>query len=151
MRKTRGMIAEKTKGGPKTFRWGCAVLRCPPVLLCCAAGLRCFLCCSPRAPPPAQCTAWLHCSSPVYCPSPPSCTACCCRDYLEEAELERLPEGAPSYLTAAVGPPTTAAPRKFCSVCGDVSSYTCTRCGSRYCGRRCHAVHTETRCLKFLA
>ena len=29
--------------------------------------------------------------------------------------------------------------------------YTCTRCGSRYCGRRCHGVHTETRCLKFLA
>jgi hypothetical protein len=93
------------------------------------------------------CTAPPHCTAPA----PPSCTACCCRDYLEEAELERLPEGAPSYLTAAVGPPTTAAPRKFCSVCGDVSTYTCTRCGSRYCGRRCHAVHTETRCLKFLA
>lgn len=73
------------------------------------------------------------------------------RDFLEEAELERLPEGAPSYLTAAVGPPRTAAPRKFCSVCGDLSTYTCTRCGSRYCSRRCHAVHTETRCLKFMA
>lgn len=91
MRKTRGMIAEKSKG-PKTFR-----------------------------------------------------------DYVEEAELEKLPEGAPSYLTAAVGPPQTAAPRKFCSVCGDMSVYTCTRCGSRYCSRRCHAVHTETRCLKFMA
>lgn len=74
-----------------------------------------------------------------------------CRDYLEEAELERLPEGTPSYLTAAVGPARTAAPRKFCSVCGDVSTYTCTRCGSRFCSRRCHAVHTETRCLKFTA
>ncbi|EFN52815.1 hypothetical protein CHLNCDRAFT_138485 [Chlorella variabilis] len=73
------------------------------------------------------------------------------RDYLEEAELERLPEGTPSYLTAAVGPARTAAPRKFCSVCGDVSTYTCTRCGSRFCSRRCHAVHTETRCLKFTA
>lgn len=72
-----------------------------------------------------------------------------CRDHLEEAELDRLPEGTPSYLTAAVGPPRTTAPRKFCSVCGDVSTYTCTRCGSRYCSRRCHAVHTETRCLKF--
>lgn len=91
MRKTRGMIAEKTKG-PKVFS-----------------------------------------------------------DYLEEAQLDRLPEGVPSYLTAAVGPPLTCATRKFCSVCGDMSSYTCTRCGSRYCTRRCHAVHTETRCLKFMA
>lgn len=74
-----------------------------------------------------------------------------CRDFLEESELERLPEGTPSYLTAAVGPPRAAAPRKFCSVCGDLSVYTCTRCGSRYCSRRCHAVHTETRCLKFMA
>lgn len=73
------------------------------------------------------------------------------RDFLEEAELEQLPEGAPSYLTAAVAPPKASAPRKFCSVCGDRSTYTCTRCGSRYCGRRCHAVHTETRCLKFMA
>ncbi|KAI3431569.1 hypothetical protein D9Q98_004619 [Chlorella vulgaris] len=91
MRKTRGMIAEKTRG-PKVFR-----------------------------------------------------------DYLEEAGLELLPEGVPSYLTAAVGPPRIAAPRKFCSVCGDMSAYTCTRCGSRYCSRRCHVVHTETRCLKFIA
>lgn len=73
------------------------------------------------------------------------------RDFLEESELERLPEGTPSYLTAAVGPPRAVAPRKFCSVCGDLSVYTCTRCGSRYCSRRCHAVHTETRCLKFMA
>jgi hypothetical protein len=79
------------------------------------------------------------------------CCCCCCRDYLEEAGLELLPEGVPSYLTAAVGPPRIAAPRKFCSVCGDMSAYTCTRCGSRYCSRRCHAVHTETRCLKFIA
>lgn len=70
---------------------------------------------------------------------------------MEEAELDRLPEGEPSYLTAAAAPAQTAAPRKFCSVCGGFSGYTCTRCGSRFCSRRCHAVHTETRCLKFMA
>lgn len=76
-------------------------------------------------------------SGALLCPHNihPSLSPCalCCRDYVEEAELERLPEGAPSYLTAVVGPPRTAAPRKFCSVCGDFSTYTCTRCGSRYC------------------
>eukprot|EP00887_Chlorella_sp_A99_P002483 scaffold10.g2483.t1 len=73
------------------------------------------------------------------------------RDWLEEAELDRLPPDEPSYLTAGVGPPRTAAPRKFCSVCGDFSGYTCTRCGSRYCTLRCQTVHSETRCLKFMA
>lgn len=72
------------------------------------------------------------------------------RDFLEEAELEQLPEGAPSYLTAAVGPPRTAAPRKFCSVCGDLSSYTCTRCGSRYC-RWGRAVELPFICGRFAA
>lgn len=73
------------------------------------------------------------------------------KDWVDEAELDRLPPGVPNYLTAAVGPPRTAATRKFCSVCGDLSPYTCTRCGSRYCSLKCMAVHAETRCLKFMA
>ncbi|GFR39715.1 hypothetical protein Agub_g195, partial [Astrephomene gubernaculifera] len=56
---------------------------------------------------------------------------------LEEAELDRLPPGKPSYLTAAARPSTTSAARKFCSVCGNTSGYTCARCGSRYCCRKC--------------
>ncbi|KXZ55157.1 hypothetical protein GPECTOR_3g305 [Gonium pectorale] len=68
---------------------------------------------------------------------------------LDEAELDRLPPGKPSYLTAAARPSTTSAARKFCSVCGNTSGYTCARCGSRYCCRKCYTVHTETRCLKF--
>lgn len=70
---------------------------------------------------------------------------------LEEAELDRLPAGQPSYLTAAAAPSTTCAPRKFCSVCGNGSRYTCARCGSRYCCKKCYTVHSETRCLKFMA
>jgi len=73
------------------------------------------------------------------------------KDWLEEAELDRLPEGQPSYLTAMVGPPRTRSARTLCSVCGDVGSYTCTRCGARYCCMRCYGVHTDTRCLKFIA
>ena len=58
---------------------------------------------------------------------------------------------APSYVTAVVAPPRAAAPRHFCSVCGQLAKYTCTRCASRYCSRRCNTTHTETRCLKFIA
>lgn len=70
---------------------------------------------------------------------------------LEEANLEEMPPGVPTYLTAAVGPPTTASPRKFCSVCGNIAGYKCIRCASRFCSKKCLGVHTETRCLKFLA
>lgn len=73
------------------------------------------------------------------------------RDYVEEAQLDRLPDGDPSYLTAAVGPPATRSARKLCSVCGDRSSYTCVRCGTRFCCIKCYVVHTDTRCLKFMA
>ncbi|KAG2493075.1 hypothetical protein HYH03_008738 [Edaphochlamys debaryana] len=68
---------------------------------------------------------------------------------LDEAELDRLPPGKPTYITAAARPSPSACARKFCSVCGNASGYTCARCGSKYCCRKCYTVHTETRCLKF--
>jgi zinc finger HIT domain-containing protein 1 len=54
------------------------------------------------------------------------------------------------YTNAAVGPPQHSAARKWCSVCGFAAPYKCVRCGSRFCTRKCYAVHTETRCLKFV-
>lgn len=42
---------------------------------------------------------------------------------LLQAGLENLPHDVPSYLTAAVGPPTTASSREFCSVCGNLAGY----------------------------
>ncbi|KAL3144050.1 hypothetical protein ABBQ32_003850 [Trebouxia sp. C0010 RCD-2024] len=69
---------------------------------------------------------------------------------LEEAELDQLPPEVPSYLTAAVGPSKTASTRKWCSVCGNFSPYTCPRCGSAFCSKKCYPVHIETRCLKFV-
>lgn len=72
------------------------------------------------------------------------------RDWIEEAELDEL-STEPNYLTAVTGPPKTMAPRKFCSVCGSMSPYTCTRCGSRFCSVRCSIIHTDTRCLKFIS
>lgn len=68
---------------------------------------------------------------------------------LAEADLSTDPEGPPSYITAAVGPALNCAPRKWCSVCGFAAPYSCVRCQTHYCSRKCYAVHSDTRCLKF--
>lgn len=70
---------------------------------------------------------------------------------VSENSLEEWPPDRPSYLTAASRPPTTCSPRKFCSVCGNFAGYRCVRCSARFCSRKCLGVHTETRCLKFIA
>lgn len=44
---------------------------------------------------------------------------------LPQAALNTLPDDVPTYLNTAMGPSTTAAPRKFCSVCGSLSTYVC--------------------------
>ena len=55
--------------------------------------------------------------------------------------------GEPSIYTACAGPSIFPA-RQFCSVCGLVGSYSCVRCGMRFCSIRCNQNHKETRCLK---
>ena len=69
---------------------------------------------------------------------------------LEANTLDEAPVGIPTYTTIAAGPPSSGAPRKFCSVCGFPSPYTCSRCGMRFCCRKCNQIHSETRCLKML-
>ena len=69
---------------------------------------------------------------------------------LEANALDQAPVGIPTYTSIAAGPPSSGAPRKFCSVCGFPSPYTCSRCGMRFCCRKCNQIHTETRCLKML-
>ncbi|KAF5954339.1 hypothetical protein HYC85_007195 [Camellia sinensis] len=76
------------------------------------------------------------------------------RTFLElvnEANLESLPPHVPSYLRAAVGPPSSTSRRHFCTVCGFTANYTCVRCGMRFCAIRCQTIHNDTRCLKFVA
>jgi zinc finger HIT domain-containing protein 1 len=54
----------------------------------------------------------------------------------------------PNYVSvnaASSGKPA----RKFCSVCGLLGHYSCTRCGMRYCSIKCNNHHKETRCMKF--
>ncbi|KAJ3680897.1 hypothetical protein LUZ60_015386 [Juncus effusus] len=72
-------------------------------------------------------------------------------EVLHEANLESLPPHVPTYLKAAVGPPSTSSRRHFCTVCGNTASYTCIRCGVRFCSCRCQVIHNDTRCLKFVA
>ncbi|GAV58669.1 zf-HIT domain-containing protein [Cephalotus follicularis] len=72
-------------------------------------------------------------------------------ELLHEANLESLPSHVPSYLRAAVGPPNSSSRRRFCSVCGFTSNYTCVKCGMRFCSRRCQSIHNDTRCQKFVA
>jgi hypothetical protein len=70
---------------------------------------------------------------------------------LWQANLESLPPHVPTYLRAAVGPPSTSSRRHYCSVCGSSANYTCVRCGTRFCSCRCQVIHNDTRCLKFVA
>ncbi|KAK9101802.1 hypothetical protein Sjap_019056 [Stephania japonica] len=72
-------------------------------------------------------------------------------ELLHEANLEALPPHVPSYLRAAVGPPSSSSRRYFCTVCGFTANYTCVRCGVRFCSVHCQVVHNDTRCLKFVA
>ncbi|BDA44280.1 probable zinc finger HIT domain-containing protein 1 [Coccomyxa sp. Obi] len=67
-----------------------------------------------------------------------------------DAEEGPAKEAEVMYMGAAVGPPQHSATRKWCSVCGFAAPYKCVRCGSRFCTRKCYAVHVETRCLKFV-
>ncbi|CAD5234327.1 unnamed protein product [Bursaphelenchus xylophilus] len=48
-----------------------------------------------------------------------------------------------------VSAPSVIPARKFCSVCGLFSSYTCFKCGSYFCSMVCNDSHAETRCLKW--
>lgn len=54
-----------------------------------------------------------------------------------------------NYHTIAAKPSVFPARQGFCSVCGYLGSYTCTRCGSKFCSIKCNESHKETRCFKF--
>lgn len=60
-------------------------------------------------------------------------------------------EGEVLGYARAVCRPSKRAPRVFCEICGYWGSYRCGKCGARYCGLECSAVHQDTRCQKFYA
>ncbi|CAG8686117.1 14422_t:CDS:2, partial [Acaulospora morrowiae] len=57
--------------------------------------------------------------------------------------IDQLPSDVPTYLTAAAGPSRYPS-RKFCSVCGYLSNYSCKTCGMKYCSVKCLETHEET-------
>jgi zinc finger HIT domain-containing protein 1 len=67
---------------------------------------------------------------------------------LKEEGLENPDLDYPNFINARVEPPKYPG-RKFCSICGNTSVYTCPRCGQRYCSRKCHDVHKDVMCLRF--
>ncbi|CAI5451048.1 unnamed protein product [Caenorhabditis angaria] len=52
--------------------------------------------------------------------------------------------------TNSTAPPSYKPSRKFCAVCGFLSKYCCTRCGTKYCSLPCRDIHNDTRCMKWL-
>ncbi|KAK7869471.1 hypothetical protein R5R35_008188 [Gryllus longicercus] len=56
----------------------------------------------------------------------------------------------PNYMSAQAAP-SKCPERRFCAVCGFPSTYTCVKCGARYCSIRCSGTHLDTRCLKWTA
>ena len=75
---------------------------------------------------------------------------------LEEVEEELIQMNNPN--TEPIEPlyyrcnskPSIYPPRKFCSVCGKTSKYSCPNCGLKYCSIKCNNDHKETRCQKFV-
>lgn len=53
------------------------------------------------------------------------------------------------YHTIAAKASVFPARQCFCSVCGYIGHYSCTRCGSKFCSIKCNESHKETRCFKF--
>jgi hypothetical protein len=67
---------------------------------------------------------------------------------ITDEENENQKEETVNYFTIAAKRSKLPSKRPFCSVCGYLGDYTCTRCGARFCSVRCNESHKETRCLK---
>ena len=63
---------------------------------------------------------------------------------LSEEEHELTSNRKFNYFSITV-PPSRFPARKFCSVCGFVSSYVCVQCGTKYCSSKCLQTHKDTR------
>ncbi|CAD5229461.1 unnamed protein product [Bursaphelenchus okinawaensis] len=68
----------------------------------------------------------------------------------EEYEKVKNPlDERPTYDDVLASPSILPA-RKFCSVCGLFSKYSCFKCGSYFCSMICNDSHSETRCAKWM-
>ncbi|KAA0195029.1 Zinc finger HIT domain-containing protein 1 [Fasciolopsis buskii] len=68
----------------------------------------------------------------------------------EEYQITKGGTTGPCYFTAAA-PPSRLPVRKFCNVCGFKGLYNCVICSIPYCSRKCYEIHSDTRCMKWVA
>jgi hypothetical protein len=61
-----------------------------------------------------------------------------------------VPSQEPPTFVTAQAPASRLPARSLCAVCGFTAPQSCVKCGTRVCGSKCLATHTETRCLKFV-
>ncbi|QPG74229.1 hypothetical protein FOA43_001554 [Brettanomyces nanus] len=45
--------------------------------------------------------------------------------------------------------PNISRTKKLCTICGNISWSSCTKCGARVCSVKCMGMHKETRCTNF--
>ncbi|KAJ6693692.1 hypothetical protein OIU85_004466 [Salix viminalis] len=65
-------------------------------------------------------------------------------ELLHEANLEALPPHVPSYMRAAMGPPSST--WHFYTVCGFTSNYTYAKCGMPFVQSDARKIHDDTCC-----
>ncbi|KAJ6693693.1 hypothetical protein OIU85_004467 [Salix viminalis] len=70
-------------------------------------------------------------------------------ELLHEANLEALPPHVPSYMRAAMGPPSST--WHFYTVCGFTSNYTYAKCGMPFVQSDARKYMMIPCCLKFVA
>jgi hypothetical protein len=74
-----------------------------------------------------------------------------CKEEQQQSSLKGQTQytKAVNYHTIAANPSMFPIRQCFCSVCGFIGNYSCTRCGSKFCSIKCNENHKETRCFKF--
>ena len=65
-------------------------------------------------------------------------------NYLDEIDKQELRE-----LRALEARPTVERTKNLCTICGNISSSRCIKCGARVCCLKCMQVHQDTRCTSF--
>ena len=67
---------------------------------------------------------------------------------IKEDNLEANTSVFPNFLTVR-SHPSNYPGRKFCSICGLIAPYGCSRCRERYCSLKCQEIHRDIKCLNF--
>jgi zinc finger HIT domain-containing protein 1 len=70
------------------------------------------------------------------------------RKSVDDLLIDEKAKAGDTFISVLVKPSKYPSMR-LCSVCLEISKYTCIKCGLRYCCLACQKTHSETKCLKF--